>query len=316
MSIFQNKVTRTLIALVVVGMWALPFSLIKLGFSEFGITSSEVASQTLFAGVRFFVAGAAVLVGCAAAKRSFKISGGARGIGWVVLFGLVNIALHYFFFYNGLASGSGGRSSIIYSCSTFFLIILSCLVFPDDKLSVRKILGCVVGFIGVSMVYVDITQIGQAMQGMTWQSDGVMLLAALSAAFGGVLTRVATKYVDPFVVTGYSLALGGGILIVIGMFAGGCLYRITPFGLAILGILIAISAVAFVLYNKLIICNPVSSIAIFNSCIPVLGVIFSCFILGEAFVWEYALAALVAASGVVLVNTAPASLAHAKKERP
>ena len=68
--------------------------------------------------------------------------------------------------------------------------------------------------------------------------------------------------------------------------------------------MIFVSAAAFALYNRLITCNPVSSIAIFNSCIPVLGLIFSCFILGEAFLPIYAIAAALSAVGIVLVNSA------------
>lgn len=310
MNVFQNKVTRTLIAIFVVAMWALPFSLIKVGMAEFGVSTGDVASQTLYAGVRFLTAGIAVLIGCAIAKRDFRISDGAKGIGWVVLFGLVNIGLHYFFFYKGVAVNSGGRSAIIYSCNTFILIALSSLIFPDDKMSGRKALGCLIGFIGVSLVNIDLANPGQLLQGISLQSDGVLLLAALSGACGGMLTRVATRYADPFVATGYSLALGGGVLTIGGLAAHGTFAQITTWGLVVLGILIFVSAAAFVLYNRLLTCNPVSSIAIFNSCIPVLGLIFSCFILSEAFRPEYAIAALLSATGVVLVNTA----AKAKQE--
>lgn len=304
MSIFQNTVTRSLIALFVVVMWALPFSLIKVGLAEFGVAGTDVASQTLYAGVRFLVAGLAVLVGCVVGKRSFRVTGGAKGVGWIVLFGLVNIGLHYFFFYNGVAANPGGRSSIIYSCETFILIILSSLLFADDKMSGRKALGCVVGFVGISLVNFDFANPEQFFQGISLQADGVLLLAAFSGACGGLLTRVATRYADPFVATGYSLALGGAVLIVGGLAAGGTFAQVTPLGLAVLAILIFVSAAAFALYNKLITCNPVSSIAIFNSCIPVLGLIFSCFILSEPFLPIYGIAAALSALGIALVNRA------------
>lgn len=304
MNIFQNKVTRSLLALFVVALWALPFSLIKVGMVEFGIVGGDVPGEALFAGVRFFAAGVAVLIGCQAAGRDFSVKGGAKGLGLLVLFGLVNIGLHYLFFYAGVGAGSGGRSSVIYSCSTFILIILSCLVFADDKMSARKALGCVVGLVGISLVNLDFSQPSQILAGMSLQTDGVLVVAALCAACGGLLTRFVCRYVDAFVATGWSLVVGGAMLTVVGAALGGAFAQATTMGFAVLFVLIFVSAVAFVIYNKLLTVNPVSSIAIFNSCIPVLGLIFACIILAEPFRIEYIVAALLSATGIVLVNTA------------
>lgn len=302
MSIYENKVTRTLLILAVVAMWALPFSLIKVGMAQLGVASGDVPSEALFAGVRFFVAGVAVLAACAVLGKPLKVQG-PKTVGLVVLFGMVNIGLHYLFFYMGVGASSGGRSSVVYSCSTFILIVLSCLLFADDKMTPRKALGCLVGFAGISLVNLDFSQPEQILAGMSLQTDGVLLMAALSAAFGGVLTRIVTRTVDPFAATGYSLAIGGAALIVVGLGTGGRFGQVTFDGLVTLAILIAISALAFAIYNRLLACNPVSSIAIFNSCIPVLGLIFACFLLAEPFRVEYIVAALMSACGVVLVNT-------------
>ena len=108
--------------------------------------------------------------------------------------------------------------------------------------------------------------------------------------------------IDVFVGTGYGLALGGALLIIPGLLMGGTLPHITTTGLIILLLLIGISSLGFTLYNKLISCNPVGKVAIFNSLIPVVGAITSCLCLGEPFYWKYLVAALLAMAGIFIIN--------------
>ena len=102
--------------------------------------------------------------------------------------------------------------------------------------------------------------------------------------------------------TGYSLGLGGLLLLVPSLLAGATMPQITWWGLVILLLLIGISALSFVLYNKLISCNPVGKVAIFNSLIPVVGAVTSCLCLGETFYWKYVIAGALATAGIYIIN--------------
>jgi len=83
---------------------------------------------------------------------------------------------------------------------------------------------------------------------------------------------------------------------------GGMLPHITVSGIVILLMLIAISTVGFTLYNKLLTCNPVGKVAIWNSLIPVVGAVTSCLCLSEPFHMKYALAAALATAGIYIIN--------------
>jgi drug/metabolite transporter (DMT)-like permease len=83
----------------------------------------------------------------------------------------------------------------------------------------------------------------------------------------------------------------------------GTLPYITIYGLVILVLLIGISALGFALYNKLISCNPVGKVAIFNSLIPVVGTLTSCLCLGEPFYWKYLAACFLAMVGIYIINS-------------
>ena len=132
--------------------------------------------------------------------------------------------------------------------------------------------------------------------------DGMIILNTVCAALAGLMTRGLGLRVDVFVGTGYSLFFGGVMLVVPGLLMGGVLPHITFEGVVILMLLVCISAMGFALYNKLLTCNPVGKVAIFNSLIPVVGAVTSCMCLGEPFYWKYAVAAVLAMAGIYIIN--------------
>lgn len=132
--------------------------------------------------------------------------------------------------------------------------------------------------------------------------DGMIFLNTMCSAIAGLMTRGLGKRVDVFVGTGYALAIGGFLLLIPGLAAGGALPLVTPAGIAILLALTSISTIGFSLYNKLITCNPVGKVAVFNSLIPVVGTLSSCLVLGEPFQWNYLIAGTLAAAGIYIIN--------------
>ncbi|MBQ3969420.1 MAG: DMT family transporter, partial [Clostridia bacterium] len=275
-SVFETKITVVLLAISCSVAWAFAFPLIKIGISDFQIPPDDTAAKTLFAGIRFFAAGIVVLLIAKCMKMRLKISG-AKNILIVLLFGLVNTALHYFFYYIGLSNQTGSRSAIIDSMSSFILIIAACACFKEEKLTLRKLTGCLLGFSGILLVNIG----GDISSGFTFMGDGMLILSAVFSAMGGLLTRIAGTKANPLVVTGISLAFGGGLMIAAAFAMGGRLSVWTLHGVFVLVCLTAISVYGFSIYNRLLCSNPVGEIAIFNSLIPILGVILSCLILGE-----------------------------------
>lgn len=165
-------------------------------------------------------------------------------------------------------------------------------------MTVRKILGCVIGFSGILALNIGSADSGQ----FTLLGDGMIILNALCSAFAALMTRGLNKRVDVFVGTGYGLSIGGALLIVPGLLFGGELPNITLWGIVILLLLICISTLGFTLYNKLLTCNPVGKVAIYNSLIPVVGAVTSCICLSEAFYWKYVIAGALATIGIYIIN--------------
>ena len=296
-SIFQRPVWVSVFALTAAIAWGWAFPLIKVGFNDFGITPDMTGSKMLFAGIRFAVAGLIVLSVARSSGRSFKTN---KMSDWyfIIAFTLMNTTLHYFFFYIGMSHSEGSRAAILNSLSTFLVVLLACACFRSDRLTSRKILGCSVGFSGILALNLGGAESGQ----FSWLGDGMIILNALCSALANLMTRRLSRMVDVFVGTGYSLSIGGMLLIISGLYFDGTLPNINVSGILCLMLLICISALGFTLYNKLLSLNPMGKVAIYNSLIPIVGAITSCLCLGEIFHAKYALAGGLAALGIYIIN--------------
>jgi drug/metabolite transporter (DMT)-like permease len=296
-SIFQRPAWVVVFAMTAAIAWGGALPLIKVGFNAFGITTDMTGSKMLFAGIRFAAAGLIILSVARSSRRPFTTSKASDW--WFILaFALMNTTLHYFFFYVGMSHSEGSRAAILNSLGTFLVVLLACACFKSDKLTPQKIVGCMVGFCGILALNIGGAESGQ----FTWLGDGMIILNALCGALSNLMTRGLSRRINVFVGTGYSLTIGGLLLIIPGLLWGGTLPHINALGIVCLLLLIAISAIGFALYNKLLSCNPVGRVAIFNSLIPIVGAVTSCLCLGETFHQKYVLAGGLAALGIYLIN--------------
>lgn len=296
-SIFRRPVWVACLAATAAFAWGLAYPFIKMGFAHFAITPEMTGSKILFAGVRFTICGLIILGVAAATGRPMAMR--RRG-DWLfmLLYAMLNTALHYAAFYIGLSYSAGSRAAILNSLSVFLLVILACVFFRSDRLTWGKLAGCVIGFAGILALNIGGGESGR----FTLLGDGMIILNAICSAVASLLTRGPARRVDIFVGTGYSLALGGLLLLVPALSVHATFPQVTWSGLAILLVLIGISAVGFLLYNKLISCNPMGKVAIFNSLIPVVGAVSSCLCLGEPFYWKYMVAGALATAGIYIIN--------------
>lgn len=294
-NIFQKKFYVVIFALIAMYVWGCAYPFIKLGMTEWNIDSNDAGGRMLFAGVRFSVAGILTLFIARMKHQPIKVKGRSN-IFYLLIFALTNTALHYYCFYSGLAYCEGGKASIINSLSPFLLIILATIIFKE-KLTVNKIIGCILGFTGIIIV-----NYGTNMSGFSFNGEGMIILNCICSAVGGIFTRIVTKRVAAITATGYSLCLGGLMLVVTGIVTGGAFTQVTVKGVLLLLGLIAISMIGFILYNQLICYNPISEIAIFNALIPVFGTLMSCLMLGETFGVNNLVGLLFTSLGIFVLN--------------
>lgn len=273
----QKTVVVWLGALLCCALWGSAFPCIKLGYRYFQIASDDTASQILFAGCRFALAGVlAIAIGSILGKRLLLPRKSAWGK--IAMLSLFQTIIQYVFFYVGLANTTGVKASIIEGVNVFIAILVASLLFHQEKLTARKLLGCAVGFAGV--VLVNVTGSGLDMS-FRFTGEGFIFLSTIAYAFSSVFLKRYSKEEDPVMLSGWQFVFGGLILAVCGLLAGGRLTAVTGAGVAMLFYLAVVSAAAYSLWGILLKYNPVSRVTVFGFMNPVFGVLLSALLLQE-----------------------------------
>ena len=288
-----------LLALFCTILWGTAYPAVKIGYELFAIDAADGFGKLLFAGLRFTLAGLMTLAVSIMLQKKLVVPEHRHWSG-IALLGIVQTTCQYIFFYLGLANTSGVTGSILYALATFFVVIFAHFMFPDDRMTLQKMIGCCIGFAGVFLITFDGSGMGG---GFVFTGEGFIMLSTLSSALGSIISRSVTQGQDPVVVTGYQLTGGGLLLILIGLCGHGQFDDVTGRGLLLLLYMAFLSAAAFTVWTMLLKYNPASRIAIYNFLIPIFGTTFSVMFLGESIFNARSLLALVlACAGIYIVN--------------
>lgn len=279
-------------------LWGSAYPAIKQGYAMFGIASHDVASQMVFAGIRFVAAGLLLLLAGLVMGWDLRI----RRENWVGLagLGLSQTTLQYIFFYIGVANATGSKSSIMNTTGTFFSVLLAHFIYHNDRLSSRRMLGCVVGFVGVAAANYGPTLL---QPDFTWAGEGSIVLAAFLLSAATIYGKKLSQRMNAAVMTGWQMVIGGTVLLVGGWLAGGQISSFTPASSTLMVYMVLLSALAFSIWSALLKHNPIGRVTIFNFLIPVFGVALSAVFLGEdVLIWKNGVALLLVCIGIWLVT--------------
>lgn len=296
----QNKFIVCLLAVLCCLLWGSAFPSIKTGYKMFEIGAQDSVSQILFAGIRFSLAGVLTIIFGSLIQKKVLFP---KKTSWkmVCTLSVFQTILQYIFFYIGLAHASGVKSSIINGMTTFFAILLACLVRKQERLSLDKIIGCVLGTAGVIIVSLSGGSVGA---GFAFNGEGFILIAAVSYAISSVLIKEFSVKENPVTLSGYQFLIGGLVMVAVGLLAGGKIYMTTPLGILLIIYMALISSVAYSIWGILLKYNPVSSVTIYGFSNPIFGALLSAFFLAEwdkLSVWYVVSLALVSL-GIYVVN--------------
>lgn len=291
------------LAMVCCFLWGSATPAIKVGYQIFGIDNTDTLSIILFAGIRFFLAGILIILFQSIMAGHFiKPEKGAFPS--ILKLSLAQTMLQYFCFYVGLAHTSGVTGTILSGTSGFFSILLASLLFRYEKLTAPKIIGCVMGLMGV--IVMNLTLKGGTSFHFALNGEFLVLMSAVSLAVSGILVKKYSARFNVVMLSGYQFILGGLVMIIVGFALGGRIALVPKFSAYILLLYMAmISAVAYTLWGILMKYNPVSRVSIFNFMTPLFGVLLSAIFLGEveqALQLNKLLALILVCGGIYIVN--------------
>lgn len=275
-SIFQNPIILSLLALLCCALWGSATPAIKMGYRLLEVEG--VPSIMLFAGIRFFLAGVLTVIIFSVARRKI-IFPKKENFGKVLTVSAFQTVIQYIFFYLGLAFTSGVKGTVASGSAAFFAVIIASLIFRQEKLTLKKIVACTVGFLGIIIINLD---------GLTFTNDwldlmgvGLVILSTVAYSVSSVLMKKYSTQEDPVTISGYQFIVGGAFMIVIGLVSGGKISLDDLGGAADLIYLAFLSAIAYALWGILLKYNPVSRVSVFSFATPVFGVLLTMLILPD-----------------------------------
>lgn len=280
-------------------LWGSAFPSIKKGYDLFQIGSGDTYGQILFAGMRFMISGLMIFIICMIFRYSIKVT--KTQLTKLITLGLLQTTLQYFFFYVGMSHISGTSGSILSALGTFFSVIIAPYFFKNEGLTPKKVVGVIVGFIGVIILNY------QGMVSGTFHilGEGFIIISSLLSAFASIYTKKLTGVKIPsFAISGYQLFVGGAVLATGGFIgSGGGMVHFSVEGSLLLIYMGFISAAAFSIWTILLKYNGVGTVSIYKFSIPIFGAFLSFFLLGERNIQSSVIiAAILVVVGILLIN--------------
>lgn len=297
---FSNRKYVFLVAAFCCLLWGSAYPAIKNGYALLMIAPDDIAGKMLFAGYRFLLAGLLLLFGLVFTRPAVLKLSWTR-LGEVTTLGLTQTSIQYVFFYIGLAYTTGVKGSILNATQTFFSVLLAHFIYHNDRLNLKKSLGCLIGFLGVMAVSFKPGQLD--FFSFTLMGDGFVVLSAFMLSACMIYGRKLSQKMDSIVMTGYQLSIGGAVLVAVGYASGGSLGAFDWKSLTLLLYLALLSSVAFALWAILLKYNQVGMVSIFNFLIPIFGAVLSAIFLGEKILeWKNMLALVLVCGGIWIVT--------------
>ncbi len=290
-------INRAGLAWILLGLiWGTNFVFIK--WSTEAVSPMQVALVRVIAG--FLTVAAYALI-----TKQLKLSHLRHSVHFIVMACLA-AALYFYGFAAGTALLASGLAGAVSASIPLFSLLAAVLFLPEEKLTTNRVLGLLVGLVGVTLIAKPFTgALGDSyLLGVLWMMVGSFSL--------GVSFVYARKFVTPLelppaALTTYQLGFAALILIVVTDKTGLAALRDSPNSLAILvlGLGFLGTGLAYVLYYYVISKLGAVRASALTYVPPVVALFLGALFLGETIVVVDYLATAVIFAGVLLVNKRP-----------
>ena len=295
-TILKKTWVMVLLATLCQALWGVVFPVIKKSYELFSI--SGVGSTLLFASIRFMVAGVILLLIDTVMEKRFPVLD-KKGCKSVLMLGTIQTGVAYAFQDIAMMSAASINCSILNGTGVIFSTIIAHFLFSDDKMTIKKAIGAVLGFIGVLVCFVW----GGKLEGFSLKGEGLMLLSILTFVTGTNISRIITKGIKSIVVSGYNLLIGGVELFVLALLLGGRIGNGGVSGFCCLLFLAFTSCICLYLWTALSSANSVSKVAVFQCVNPITGAIAASLLLGEnVFQPKYIVSVLLVTISIIIIT--------------
>jgi drug/metabolite transporter (DMT)-like permease len=185
-------------AIIACLLWSTAYSAIKLGL--------QYDKPFHFAGIRFIISGLIVLpfagsplIYLKTVRENWRI---------MLLITILQIIVNYSFFYLGLQIVPGALGAVIAGAQPLITSLIAAMMHEDERLTRRKMATIICGISGVVLISAgrQVLKLGSALELL---GVGMILIANSSLSLGNIFVSMRSKGINPFILTSFSLFIGG-----------------------------------------------------------------------------------------------------------
>lgn len=283
-------------------LWGSAFPALKIVYAQMNIASSDLGGTITFISLRFFLASIFIMIAALISGTPlFKI--GKFQLLLIIILGLFNTTLQYFFFNIGVNNTSGIKASILGQVGIFFSVILAHFIYKDDKLNLKKVVGLLLGFLGI--VLINLHKGTDNLLTFSLLGEGFMIISGLMSAISMFIAKKIGKELPAMVYTAWQMFIGSILLFFVGHLLGGRVSNLTftPSAIILLIYLALLSSIAFSLWYSILQFRKIGELSMYKFVVPVSGTLLTAlFIPNEHIMPIHIIALLLVSLGIIIVN--------------
>ncbi len=274
-------------------IWGSSFLLIKIAVEELGplpLVSVRIGLAALIMGVYLGLSG-----------RTFPRT--RREILALLYVGVMNTALPFTLITWGEQDIDSGLATVLNSTVPLFTLVLAHFALADERISLQKIVGLGVGFIGIVLLT---SRNAESSSPNSFSGQVAVLAASMSYATCAIVIRRYLRRVDPFVTAGSSLIIGGVVIVTITLLTVRPLPDVMALSTdtiaAVLTLAVINTVIAYFLFYALFDVWGATRTTLVTYVMPPIGVTLGAIFLDETVDWKIVTGAGLILVGIVAVN--------------
>lgn len=302
---------RLILVFLTFFIWSTSFTL--------GKTTLQYSPPLFLTGFRMFLAGVLILSFLFFFKRK-SIQLKKKYILPLVLLGLTSVYITNALEFWGLQYLTSAKACFIYSLSPFLTTLLSYFQFKE-KVTLKKVMGLLIGFIGFIPVLLHQSGAEELLGGLSvfsW-AEIALIFATVFSVYGWVLLRKIGKDdgISPVFANGASMVIGGifafGHSLITEEWAPIPVTEFTPFLQGVFMMIVISNLICYNLYGYLLQRFTATFLSFAGLMTPLFAAFFGWLILKESVSWSFFLATGIIFFGLWLVYSEELRLGYIKK---
>jgi drug/metabolite transporter (DMT)-like permease len=274
-------------------IWGSSFLLIKVGVEELG--------PLPLVSVRIGLAAVLMALFLAVTRRRWPQTRRERLA--LLYVGVMNTAVPFTLITWGEQDIDSGLATVLNATVPLFTLVIAHFALADERISPQKVIGLLTGFVGVAILASRSTASSSP---NTLSGQLAVLVASASYATSAVVIRRYLRRVDPFVIAGGSLMIGGTVVVTITLLTVHPLPDVGALSLkaiaAVLTLAVTNTVVAYFLFYHLIDAWNATRTTLVTYVMPPVGVTLGAIFLDETVDWKIVTGAALILGAIIVVN--------------